>query len=97
MLELVAEDTSEALKHHLSKVARSTFCQGAKSSPEKAKKEPNPRTRGQERPTISPNLSAVAKSCELILSNRSNGNIPPLLLANGPHQIRKKISEASRP
>jgi len=37
-----------------SKVARSTFCQGAKSNPEKAKKEPNSKIWSEKGPRPDP-------------------------------------------
>jgi len=59
------------------RVAWSTFCQGAKSSPEIAKKEPNSKKWGQKKgQPIFPNLLAVTKSYELILSNFVNGSFP---------------------
>ena len=57
----------------LHRVARSTFCQGAKPSPEKSHIL---RQSAKKRPTIFPNLSAVTKSYEPILSNLLKGSVP---------------------
>ena len=58
------------------RVTRSTFCQGAKSCPETAKKEPNSKTRGQK---IANHFSKVISSYKTKsneLSNLLNGNVP---------------------
>jgi len=64
-------------KYAMPRVARSTFCQGAKSSPERAKKESNSKTRDQKKVQLFfPNLSTVMKSYEPILRNLLDGNVP---------------------
>jgi len=55
------------------RVARPTFCQGAKSSPEKRQILRQGTKKGQP---FYPNLSALTKSYEPILSNLWNGSVP---------------------